>query len=153
MGTRKPNEDGYGMSLVPMMGMRMGMRIDQTWCGWVCDAITRWGIPIDISSGDEALLTANRKSVVSTPKQLVALHNWHSKDRLGTLNTHTIDTLIYLTSCLFNVLFVIIGERELFNICLSLLLFCFTIFNSTYIRGIIVKEPSYMLQKVRITME
>lgn len=89
------------------------------------------------------LLTAKRKSVVSTPKasletqffkvflflkekliyfflenwnhlwkrcfqtssKQVALHNCHSKYRLGTLNTHTIDTLIYLTSCLFNVLF------------------------------------------------
>jgi hypothetical protein len=41
LGTRNLNRDGYEMSFVPMMGMGM----DQTWWGWVWDAITRWGIP------------------------------------------------------------------------------------------------------------
>jgi hypothetical protein len=43
--TRNPNEDGYVMSFVPMMGMWMGTGIYQTWWWWVWDAITRWGIP------------------------------------------------------------------------------------------------------------
>jgi hypothetical protein len=30
LGTRNPNEDGYVMSFVPMMGMYMGMEMYQT---------------------------------------------------------------------------------------------------------------------------
>jgi hypothetical protein len=30
LGTRNPNEDGYEMSFAPMIGMGMGMRMDQT---------------------------------------------------------------------------------------------------------------------------
>jgi hypothetical protein len=45
LGTQNPNGYGYGMSFAPMMGMGIGMGTDQTWWGWVWDAITRWGIP------------------------------------------------------------------------------------------------------------
>jgi hypothetical protein len=30
LGTRNPNEDGYEMSFVPMMGMRIDLGMDQT---------------------------------------------------------------------------------------------------------------------------
>jgi hypothetical protein len=57
LGTRNPNGDEYVMNFALMMDMGMGMRIDQIWWGWVWDAITRWGIPIDISIPSRGCMT------------------------------------------------------------------------------------------------
>jgi hypothetical protein len=50
MGTRNPNEDGYGMSFAPMMGMGMGMGMDQAWWDGYGMLYPGGEFPIDISS-------------------------------------------------------------------------------------------------------